>query len=290
MVILSTGSLYTFGLNRVFALASEAGFDGLEVLVDGKQDTRDPAYLRRLSADYGLPVTALHSPFVPDIPGWPSDQLGRLKHTVKLAREMSVPLVVTHLPLRFHALILNSSLWGNRRLLLPLPLARRDAYHHFLLNGRIKELESSSGVIIAVENMPAHRFLGSRINFYRFNRRSDLTRFPHLTLDTTHLGTWGQNPTDAYRRLKERVVHVHLSNFDGNEHRLPDSGRLRLDDFLHCLARNRYKGKICVETSPEAFQSRDQSVLRAELKRTLAFCTEHFDTVRSDYTRSQMVA
>lgn len=289
MLILSTGSLYTFGLNRVFALASDAGFDGLEVLVDAKQDSRDAAYIRRLSADHGLPVKALHSPFVPDIPGWPSDQLGRLKQTVKMAREMSVPLVVTHLPLRLHALILNSSLWGSRRLLLPVPLARRDAYYHFLLNGRIKALESSSGVVIAVENMPAHRFLGSRINFYRFNCWSDLTRFPHLTLDTTHLGTWNQSPVDAYRRLKEHVVHVHLSNFDGSEHRLPEKGRLRLDDFLRCMARNHYKGTICVETSPEAFQSHDETALRTELIRTLAFCKRHFDTERPDYTRSQIV-
>ena len=158
MFILSTGSLYTFGLNRVFALASEAGFDGMEVLIDAKQDTRDAAYLRRLSADYGLPIAALHSPFVPDIPGWPPDQLGRLKKTVKLARELSAPLVVAHLPLRLHGLIINSTLLGNRRFLLPLPLPRRDAYYRFLLEGRIKELESFSNVIIAVENMPAHSF------------------------------------------------------------------------------------------------------------------------------------
>jgi len=55
--ILSSGSLYTYGLDRVFALAAEAGFDGIEVLVDMRFDTRQPAYLRRLVERHG---TARH--------------------------------------------------------------------------------------------------------------------------------------------------------------------------------------------------------------------------------------
>ena len=39
---LSTGSLYTYGLDRVFALAAEVGFDGIEVLIDPRFDTRQP--------------------------------------------------------------------------------------------------------------------------------------------------------------------------------------------------------------------------------------------------------
>jgi hypothetical protein len=45
MLALSTGSLYTYGLDRVFGLAQKAGFDGIEVLVDGRWDTRQADYL-----------------------------------------------------------------------------------------------------------------------------------------------------------------------------------------------------------------------------------------------------
>lgn len=42
----------------------------------------------------------------------------------------------------------------------------------------------------------------------------------YLTLDTTRLGTWDLDPLAIYERLKERVVHVHLSNHNGQEHQL----------------------------------------------------------------------
>ena len=85
MILLSTGSLYNYGLARVFAMAAEAGFDGVEVLVDGRWDSRDPSYLKRLSQEHGLPIAVLHSPFVPGIQGWPAGQLRRLERTVALA-------------------------------------------------------------------------------------------------------------------------------------------------------------------------------------------------------------
>ena len=59
MIALSTGSLYTFGTARVFELAAQVGYDGIEVLVDHRPDTRDPAYLRRLSSEHGLPIVVL---------------------------------------------------------------------------------------------------------------------------------------------------------------------------------------------------------------------------------------
>jgi len=105
MIALSSGSLYNYGTARVFELAAQAGYDGMEVLVDQRWDTRHPAYLRRLSDDYGLPILAVHNPFVFGVAGWPDDQLGRLQRTVALAQELGVPTVVTHLPFRFHAIM-----------------------------------------------------------------------------------------------------------------------------------------------------------------------------------------
>ena len=55
MIALSTGSLHSYGLARVFELAAQVGFDGIEVIVDHRHDSRDPAYLHRLSAACGLP-------------------------------------------------------------------------------------------------------------------------------------------------------------------------------------------------------------------------------------------
>jgi sugar phosphate isomerase/epimerase len=275
MIALSTGSLYSYGTARVFELAARVGYDGVEVIVDYRWDTRQPGYLRRLVADHGLPVVAVHSPFLTEVPGWPGDQLGRLERAVALAQELGVSTVVTHLPFRFHAV---SGYWRAqrvRRFKMPVPIPRREPYSHFLCND-LAEFEATSGVTIAVENMPLHRFLGLRINSYSFNHPAELSRFPHLTLDTTHLGTWGLDPLAVYERLRERVVHVHLSNYDGKEHRSPPDGGMPLAELLRRLARDGYAGAITVEAGPDALDARDEGECLAALRRALAFCRGHF--------------
>jgi sugar phosphate isomerase/epimerase len=185
-------------------------------------------------------------------------------------------MVVSHLPFRFYGIVGQLLLFRNRSFVLPLPLPRREPYYYFLQDGRISNLESASGVIIALENMPARRLMGLPINPFWFNRPEDLARFPHVTLDTTHIGTWGLDPEEVYRLLKERVVHVHLSNFDGKEHRSPADGHLRLAKFLQRLAHDGYRRAVSVETAPEALDAGDEGKCRAALEKALAFCREHF--------------
>jgi sugar phosphate isomerase/epimerase len=282
VIALSTGSLHTYGTARIFGLAVEVGYDGVEVMVDHRWDTRQPDYLRRLSGDYNLPVVALHSPFLTlDTPGWSDDALGRLRHTVNLAQALDVPTVVTHLPFRFHALVGRWYAAQQHSFKLPVPIRRREHYSRFLCNG-LGSFEAEVGVVVAVENMPAHRFLRWRVNSYAFNSIAEIARFPHLTLDTTHLGTWGMDPLAVYEQLRERIVHVHLSNFDGAdkkrpvEHRSPPDGHLPLAELLRRLACDGYRGVITVETSPDALDAEDEKKCLAALRRALAFCREHF--------------
>lgn len=276
LIILSTGSLYTFGLARVFPLAAAAGFDGIEVLIDHRWDTRDAAYLRHLSRTHDLPIAALHSPFVLRVAGWPSDQLGRLERTIALARELGVPLIVTHLPYRLHVATAQWHAAAGRQFVVPVPLLRKGPFHHLLREGRLEQLLGDGSVTVTVENMPARRALGLRVSGYWFNRPSQLAQFPHLTLDTTHLGTWGLDPLRVYQELKDRVRHVHLSNYDGREHRLPQHGHLQLGEFLRQLARDGFGGTICVETDPSVLPVEDEAACLDALQCTLTFCREHF--------------
>ena len=275
MIALSTGSLYSYATARVFELAAEAGYDGVEVVVDYRWDTRQPAYLLHLSAEYALPIVAIHSPFLPDVTGWPDDQLGRLERAVELAQELGVTTVVTHLPLRFHVILCRWGVHHARRLWLPVPIPRRGAYYHFLHNG-LAGFEAGSGVTIAVENMPLNRRLGLRLDRFWLNSPDEMCRFPHLTLDTTHLGTWGLDPLTVYEQLRDRVVHVHLSNFDGREHRSPPDGQLPLGELLRRLARDDYRGVITVETGPDAMDAQDEAKCLVALRRALAFCRTHY--------------
>ena len=273
-IALSTGSLHTYGISRVFELAAEAGFEAIEVLVDHRWDSRQPAYLMRLSRASGLPIVAIHNPFVPHVPGWPSDPLDRLRRSAALARELQAGIVVTHLPLRLHGIKVEFFGLAKRPMLLPLPIPVSKDYGRFLLNG-LARFEDEERVRIGVENMPAKRVLGRRVDIHSFNTLDVLSSLPGVTLDTTHLGTWDLNPVAVYERLKARVVHVHLSNFDGEEHRPPQEGHLPLAEFLQRLKRDGYEGAVSVELNPDVLQPEDEELVRVCLRDAAAFCREH---------------
>lgn len=273
-IALSTGSLYTYGIGRVFELAAEAGFEALEILVDHRWDSRQPGYLQRLSREVGLPIAAVHNPFTPRVPGWPHDPLGRLQETVRVARQVDAPVVVAHLPLRIRGARLE--FFGLRRgaMLLPIPLGGEKAYRDFLLNG-LAAFEAEEGIQIGVENMPVKHFLGQTVDLYWLNDLEALSRMPHLTLDTTHIGTWGLDLLAVYEQLKARIVHVHLSDFDGNEHRLPETGHLPLGKLLRRLARDGYEGTITLEVGPGVLEAEDEARVRAHLRRAVDFFRDH---------------
>jgi sugar phosphate isomerase/epimerase len=195
---------------------------------------------------------------------------------VGLAQAVGAPLVVVHLPFRFPIITGHLHAHRPRRFFLPLPLPRREPYYHFLHDGQLAALEAEQGIVVAVENMPSKRFLGLTYSPYRFNSRAELARFPHLTLDTTHLGTWGIDPAAFYEHLRDRVAHVHLSNFDGREHRSPPDGALALGKLLRLLARDGYRGAVTVECGPAALDACDEDACLDALRRALAFCREHY--------------
>ena len=283
MIIFSTGSLYTYGLNRAFELAQTAGYDGVEVLIDERWDTRQVDYLLKLRAEYKMPIYSLHNPFDSKVlDGWERNPVVRLDRTIEMAKTLSSPVVVFHLP---HYQNLACARW--------------------LLN-ELPNYQQNTDTIIAVENMPYTRFLFGPLAFkfkklrlhtvklnafwkliafplsipqVRLNKFEYFEKMPHLNFDTTHLGTGGFDILAAYERLKSKISHIHLSNYDleeDREHRLPMDGVLPLDELLQCLKRDNYQGAICLEVNPQSLEAeREQNVFR-NMKKSLEFCREHY--------------
>ncbi len=270
IVSLSTGSLYTYGLERVFGLAAEAGFDGVEVLVDERWDTRQAHFLAECREKHEMPILSLHTPFAQRVDGWETDPICRLWRTADLAQELGVRLVVAHLPFRWHELRVVSSLWPHAY--LPLFFAPRGGPYADWLLHELPRYEAETGIAIGVENLPAKRWLWWQLNPCRMNTPQEMQRFPHVTLDTTHLATWGLDPLAVYQRLRERIVNIHLSNFDGEEHRLPWNGVLPLERFVSRLAADGYAGVLTIELHPGALDAGDDDAVRGALRRCVRFC------------------
>lgn len=273
-VSLSTGSLYTYGIARVFELAADAGFDAVEILIDARWDTRQGAHLRQLSEATGLPISAVHSPFAPFVPGWPYDAVERLRESAAVARLVGADVVVAHLPLRIWLGRLEIVGLGANSSKFPIFLPTRRGYRRFLQEA-LAPFEAAEGVRVGVENMPIRRVLGIPVEIYALNDLDALARMPHLTLDTTHLGTKGLDPLLVYERVWERVVHVHLSNYNGQEHRLPHDGHLPLARLLQTLAQHGYAGAVSLEVGPEVLHAEDEAQVRSHLRGVVDFCRLH---------------
>ena len=279
--ILSTGSLYNYSIDRVFALAAEAGFDGIEMMVDHRWDTRQSDYVRQLMDSHALAIPALHSPFSRNCQGWGETEFGAIGRTAELADELGAQVVVHHLPTRFGYAFLQAA---GRSLLLPNPFdtghqyagsSRVMAHREFMLSSRPVLMSSCasktcqpSGLWACASTLPAGT-PKSRATL------GDITRFPHITLDTTHLGTWGLDPVEAYSSWGQRVKHVHLSNYDGSEHCRPEDGKLRLDALLARMAADGYGYSISLELHPGALEAGAPDRRVVELLRgSLHYCLQ----------------
>lgn len=255
ILALSTGSLHNYGLNRVWRFAAEAGFDAVEVMIDGKWDTRQAGYLRQLMAEHRLPIAALHTPFRP-IAGFGDDYPACVRRALALAAEVGARSVVAH------------------------PETADGTDHGTWMIDQYDELSPPGGPVLAIENLPyvpitrrtrQHTFVTSPK--YATCTAERVARFPAITFDTTHFATASVDILDAYGALRERVRHVHLSDYhDGKEHRLPGRGDLHLDLFLLALAESAYDGVITIELAPDALDAGDDDAIRANLRDTVAFC------------------
>jgi sugar phosphate isomerase/epimerase len=225
-VIFSTGSLYPFGLDRVFGWAAEAGYDGVEVMMDERWDTHQPAYLDELVQRHGLPILALHPPIYQG--AWRLGAEETLVRSARLACRISCPLVVAHPPPPGRPL--------RRWTTGPLAAARDE------------------GVTVAVENMPANRPAFSLVRRGSVHLPEHLADVGEVTLDTSHAGASRLDLLAATEALAPQLRHVHLSDSNlilgKDEHRLPGKGLLPLRPFLAALAANGFPGAVSLELKP----------------------------------------
>ena len=225
-VIFSTGSLHPFGLDRIYGWAAEAGYDGVEIMMDDRWDTHQDAYLDHLAEKYGLPILALHPPIKTG--AWHLPAAETLVRSAKLAARIGSPVVIAHPPPTGR------------------PLQRWS-------EGPLKEARQT-GVPVAVENMPRGR---GRI--FSVGRRScylpeHLRGMGDVTLDTSHVGASGIDLMETYGKLADQLRHVHLSDSNllpgRDEHRLPGKGKLPLRGFLSELGGSSYPGSVSLELKP----------------------------------------
>lgn len=254
----STGPFYMFSLEETFELLALAGFDGAELMITQDRVSQDPLRMAAVARRYGLPVPAIHGPFL--LATWfvyGTDPKGKIERCVEYAETARVPVVVIHPPYRWQV---GYAAW---------------------LAERIEQVREETGVTIAVENMfpvwlNGHR---SRLQFHNGIEPAELAQYPYVTLDLSHAAVAGVDILNAWATLGERVVHVHASNNAGrgrDTHAPLDQGILPVREFLEELAASRFGGAVSLELDVRPYAD-DRLALIEFLRENVAMARAYLD-------------
>jgi sugar phosphate isomerase/epimerase len=254
-ISLSSGSLFTLPLKESFEMAVEAGFDGLELIINQDFQRVNPVKVVR-SLQEIAPINSIHAPFML-LDGW-GGPMQSLFHSVELAAETDIPLVNFHPP-SWKAFEIAFWRWFYRI---------RDFQKEVGLNGQ---------VIVTVENMPCvGRY---KINPNILSATREMISFIHehnlyLTFDTTHMGSGKANFINDFYMFYEsgRIRNIHFSDYGfGKEHLIPGHGYLPLTRFLNHLKNTDYKGTVTLEIDPREFPGKNKKVILESLKELITY-------------------
>lgn len=252
-IAVSTAPMWRLDIADAFSAARDAGAQGVEILVTQEDETRSPRALERLAERNDLPIVAIHAPqLLLTRRVYTTDPVEKVKRTAALARALDVPTIVLHPPYRWQV---RYSLW------------------------LLHELEGATAggtSTLTMENMYPVHFGSRRFRFHRFGSVETVDRFPHVTLDTSHLAVAEEDILEAYRELADRVVHVHLSDNRGrgrDSHAPLGEGVLPIPDFVRALDPVRLRS-IVLEVNPGP-ATEDPKALERVLGESVSFVRKH---------------
>lgn len=241
-------------LQKVFELAAESGFDGVELIINQDFQRVNCVKLVR-SLQKIATIHSIHSPFM-ELDGW-GGAVESLMLSVELALQCDIPLVNFHPP---SWMGFDIGFW-------------RWLYS---VHDYQKEIGRDGKVAITLENMP---WVGKwKINPHILSNTQRLVDFIRehnlfMTFDCTHMGSGKTNFINDFFLCYDsgRIRNIHFSDYGhGREHLLPGHGILPLTRFLNHLRSTEYQSTVTLELDPREFPKGEHNIL-ASLKEMLAF-------------------
>jgi sugar phosphate isomerase/epimerase len=211
-LLASTGPMFGRPLDWTLGVIAEAGYDGAELMVTQDPVTQDADRAGAVADAEGLPLPVVHGPFLlltRRVLG--TDPIAKARRAIGIAAGLGADLMIVHPPYRWQG-----------------------GFHRWLSADADHEAAAAS-TRVGVENLFPIAVGRRDVRFHRYVRPEDLEPFPHVVLDTSHLGVAGIDPVAALERLGERVVHLHVSDHRGgtsDSHAPLGAGRLPLARLL----------------------------------------------------------
>ncbi|MEX0834925.1 MAG: sugar phosphate isomerase/epimerase [Nitriliruptor sp.] len=223
-LLASTGPLFARPLDWALGVIAEAGYDGAELMVTQDPATQDAERVRHASTQEGIPVPVVHGPFLlltRRVFG--TDLVQKAQRSIELAGALDADVMIVHPPFRW----------------------QRDFHRYLLEEGNTDA--AAVGTRIGVENLYPVSVVGRPVRFHRYTLAEHLEPFDHVVLDTSHFGVAEADICHAYELLRQRAVHLHVSDNRGggrDSHAPLGHGMLPLARFLHLVAADAAAGAV----------------------------------------------
>ncbi len=221
MISLSTGTLWPYGLNRIFKIAKESQFDSLELILVSTSsnayiDTWDAVYINQLIKEYKITVSSVHAHFEFEI------EQDNFKDIINLTNSIGATNIIVHIPREDQ---LNYIQWFN------------DKYYNY--HQKIPYL--------LAENV--HHKIGKADPILK--TVNEFNKLPNMCFDVAHALRSGVNPKKAIFTL-DNITQIHLSDWDGKEDHM---SILKRKKYYSDLLSLKIFDKICLELCPKIFNN-----------------------------------
>ena len=244
-VALSTASVYPEPVGVGFEVASELGYDGVELMVWSDPVSQDVAAVDALAQRHGVPVLAVHAPCLSVTQRvWSADPIERIRRSVAAAAQLGASTVVMHPPFR----------WQRR--------------YAAAFADEVARAGEYADIAVAVENMfPVQR---GRLHAVPYSPGFDPTAVDHAhyTLDLSHTAASGSDALAMLDRMGDRLTHLHLTDGSGSprdEHLVPGRGTQPCAEVCERLTASGFAGVVVLEVSTRRCRSRyERTALLAE--------------------------
>jgi sugar phosphate isomerase/epimerase len=245
-ILFSTGSLFHLPLKEIFSIAGSAGFEGCDLVIDGRfnDDRSVDTVLQCLDI---LPVYSVHAPFM-KIRTW-GQTYDALARTLDIARKVGAQVVNFHPP-SWYGMEMKFFKWFKK------------------VDDFQKEF-GRAGIPLAIENMPR---VGGRLMLapYVLNNYEDLIAFGlernlYFTFDTTHVATFGGDVVAAFLKFfgTTRLKNIHVSDYrDFKSHLFLGRGELPLVRLLNTARRLGYQEFVTLELAPHELPKTREWLIR----------------------------
>jgi sugar phosphate isomerase/epimerase len=222
MLAITSDSFVGYGLDRAFALAAEAGLDGIEVVIrHGEFDTYSAEYLQELSKRHKLPIVAISTPM--------SLNAAKALRAVDLAAEVGAPIVNLTPPDIF------------------------DFNYRKWLREEMPAIRKKKKITVAVVNPPVKNIFGF-LPQYAFGDIYQLRdNLEEIAFDVSNTLGRSEPLLEIYSILKRNIRYIYLSNAKASKnHTLFLDGNLPLESLLTRLAKDNSTTTLTLKFNPKS--------------------------------------